>query len=52
MVEVSREIVSILMESEVLEILLVLVKGKESFVIRVVVVCLGKAVDYGFIKFN
>lgn len=49
MVEVLREIVSILMESEMMEILLVLVKGDYSFVIRVVVVCLDKVVEYGFI---
>lgn len=52
MVEASREIASTLMESEVLEILSVLAKGKESPVTRVAAACLGKAVDYGLIKPN
>lgn len=52
MVEASREIASTLMESEVLEILSVLAKGKEGPVTRAAVACLGKAVEYGLIKPN
>lgn len=50
MVEASREIASTLMESEVLEILSVLAKDKESPVTRAATACLGKAVEYGLIK--
>ncbi|EPY75019.1 protein unc-45 A-like protein [Camelus ferus] len=50
MVEASRETASTLMESEVLEILSVLAKGKESPVTRAATACLGKAVEYGLIK--
>lgn len=52
MVETSREIASTLMESEMLEILSVLAKGKEDPVTRVAAACLGKAVEYGLIKPN
>ncbi|XP_024906146.1 protein unc-45 homolog A [Pteropus alecto] len=52
MVEASREIASTLMESEVLEILSVLARGKEGPVTRAAVACLGKAVEYGLIKPN
>ncbi|KAF6273435.1 unc-45 myosin chaperone A [Rhinolophus ferrumequinum] len=52
MVEASREIASTLMESEMLEILSVLAKGKEDPVTRVATACLGKAVEYGLIKPN
>lgn len=52
MVEASRETASTLMETEVLEILSVLAKGKEGPVTRVAVACLGKAVEYGLIKPN
>lgn len=52
MVEASREIASTLMESEVLEILSVLAKGKESPVARAATACLGKATDYGLIRPN
>lgn len=52
MVEASREIASTLMESEMLEILSVLAKGKEDPVTRVAAACLGKAVEYGLIKPN
>uniref|UniRef100_A0A452TTG1 Unc-45 myosin chaperone A n=1 Tax=Ursus maritimus TaxID=29073 RepID=A0A452TTG1_URSMA len=50
MVEASKEIAGTLMESEVLEILSVLAKGKESPVTRAAAACLGKAVEYGLIK--
>ncbi|KAB0369195.1 hypothetical protein FD755_019200 [Muntiacus reevesi] len=50
MVEASKEIASTLMESEVLEILSVLAKDKESPVTRAATACLGKAVEYGLIK--
>uniref|UniRef100_A0A8C7BBK8 Unc-45 myosin chaperone A n=1 Tax=Neovison vison TaxID=452646 RepID=A0A8C7BBK8_NEOVI len=52
MVEASKEIAGTLMESEVLEILSVLAKGKESPVTRAAAACLGKAVEYGLIKPN
>uniref|UniRef100_A0A287A5I7 Unc-45 myosin chaperone A n=1 Tax=Sus scrofa TaxID=9823 RepID=A0A287A5I7_PIG len=50
MVEASREMASTLMESEVLEILSVLAKGKEGPVARAAAASLGKAVEYGLIK--
>ncbi|NIG59804.1 protein unc-45-like [Pontoporia blainvillei] len=50
MVEASSEIASTLMESEMLEILSVLAKGKESPVMRAAAACLGKAVEYGLIR--
>lgn len=50
MVEASREIASTLMESEVLEILSVLAKGREGPVVRAAAACLGKAVEYGLIQ--
>lgn len=52
MVEASREIASTLMESEVLEILSVLAKGKEGPVARAAAACLVKAVEYGLIQPN
>lgn len=52
MAEASREIASTLMESEVLEILSVLAKGKEGPVARVAAACLGKAMEYRLIKPN
>ncbi|XP_032247921.1 protein unc-45 homolog A isoform X1 [Phoca vitulina] len=52
MVEASKEVAGTLMESEVLEILSVLAKGKESPVRRAAAACLGKAVEYGLIKAN
>ncbi|XP_025774518.1 protein unc-45 homolog A [Puma concolor] len=52
MVEASKDIASSLMESEVLEILSVLAKGKESPVTRAAAACLAKAVEYGLIKPN
>ncbi|XP_055980302.1 protein unc-45 homolog A [Sorex fumeus] len=52
MAEASREVASTLMESEVLEILSVLAKGKEGPAARVAAACLGKAVEYGLIKPN
>ncbi|KAF5927299.1 hypothetical protein HPG69_017776 [Diceros bicornis minor] len=52
MVEASREIASTLIESEVLEILSVLAKGKESPITRAAAACLEKAVEYGLIKLN
>lgn len=50
MVEASSEIASTLMESEMLEILSVLAKGKESPVMRAAAACLRKAVEYGLIR--
>uniref|UniRef100_A0A8D0Y7H2 UNC-45/Cro1/She4 central domain-containing protein n=1 Tax=Sus scrofa TaxID=9823 RepID=A0A8D0Y7H2_PIG len=50
MVEASQEMASTLMESEVLEILSVLAKGKEGPVARAAAASLGKAVEYGLIK--
>ncbi|XP_004852859.1 protein unc-45 homolog A isoform X1 [Heterocephalus glaber] len=52
MVEASREIASTLMESEMLEILLVLAKGEEGPITRAAAACLGKAVEYGLIQPN
>ncbi|XP_039113433.1 protein unc-45 homolog A [Hyaena hyaena] len=52
MVEASKDIASTLMESEVLEILSVLAKGKEGPVTRAAAACLAKAVEYGLIKPN
>ncbi|XP_049470164.1 protein unc-45 homolog A isoform X1 [Panthera uncia] len=52
MVEASKDIASSLMESEVLEILSVLAKAKESPVTRAAAACLAKAVEYGLIKPN
>lgn len=50
MVEASKDIASTLMESEVLEILSVLAKGKEGPVTRAAAACLAKAVEYRLIK--
>lgn len=50
MVDASREVASTLIESEVLEILLVLAKGEEGPVTRAAAACLGKAVEYGLIQ--
>lgn len=52
LVEASKDLASTLMESEVLEILSVLAKGKESPVARAAAACLAKAVEYGLIKPN
>ncbi|XP_012588141.1 PREDICTED: protein unc-45 homolog A [Condylura cristata] len=50
MVEASPEVAGTLMQSEVLEILSVLAKGKDGPVTRAATACLGKAVDYGLIQ--
>lgn len=50
MVDASQEVASMLIESEVLEILLVLAKGDAGPVTRAAVACLGKAVEYGLIQ--